>query len=63
MLVRGVLRPRILGLCRPFGEFLRKLRGVHGMFQSLLAEFISRQVISLIMGHGGGLVSVTRKVV
>jgi hypothetical protein len=33
------------------------------MFHGLLAEFISRQVISLIMGHGGSLMGVTRKVV
>jgi len=33
------------------------------MFQRLLAEFMSRQVISLVVGYGGGLMSVTREIV
>jgi hypothetical protein len=33
------------------------------MFQSLLAEFVSRQVVSLVVGNDGSLMSMDRKIV
>ena len=62
-LVRAVLRPEISGLCRLCGEFLGDPKRIHGMFQRLLTQLVSSQVVSPIVGNGGGLVGVDRKVV
>ena len=57
------LGPRIFGFFRFCGKFFSKSKGVHGMFQRPLAEFMSRKVISLVVSYGGGLMCVNRKIV
>jgi hypothetical protein len=61
--VRAGLHSRLSRLCRLCGEFLRKSKRIHGMFERPLAEFVSRQVVSLVVRIGGSLMSVDCKVV
>jgi hypothetical protein len=62
-LLRVPLRLGSSGLGRLCGEFLGKPKGVHRMFQCPLAEFVSSQVVPLVVCDSGGLMCVNRKVV
>jgi hypothetical protein len=51
------------GYLRHFGEFLRVLMSVPGVFESLFAEFMSGQMIRLAVSDSGGGMSVGCKIV
>jgi hypothetical protein len=57
------LHARVSGLGRLCCKFLGNAKSVHGMFQRPFAQFVSSQVISLVVGNCSGMVSVNRKVV
>jgi hypothetical protein len=57
------LHARVSGLGRLCCKFLGNAKSVHGMFQRPFAQFVSSQVISLVVSDRSGLVSVNRKVV
>jgi hypothetical protein len=57
------LRAGITGLGCFDCEFLGQTEGVHGIFQRSFAEFVSAQVISLVVGDGSSLMSMDCEVV
>ena len=63
MSIRGALCARLSGLGCFCCKFLGKAESVHGVFQRPFAEFVSGQVISLIVGNSSCLMSMNCKVV
>ena len=50
-------------LCGLAGELLRQFVCIRRVFVSLFAEFVSGEMISLVVGDGGGVVCVGGKIV
>jgi hypothetical protein len=52
----------LLSLTRFGGEFFAKLVGVYGVFVRLHGQFVRSEMISFVMGGGGGRVGMGGKV-